>query len=127
MGRAIGFLLVLLVGMALGWVLALGGTLGIPGLPGRVNVPTANVQDNPDNPDNNVTTSTASFRFVLQGDRILYQDEAIDQVRFQALINEAKQQDAVVILQYDATVTGKFVEDLMKILDEAGVKYVGIG
>jgi biopolymer transport protein ExbD len=121
MGRAIGFLLVLLVGIALGWLLALGGTLGIPGLRGRVNVPATNVQDN------NVTTSTSSFRFVLQEDRILYQDEVIDLARFQALINEAKQQDAVVILEYDATVTGKFVEDLMRILDEAGVKYVGIG
>lgn len=122
MGRALRVFFILFVGVVIGWLSAGGNTFGIPGVSTLGQL----LQSGVGSANNTITTSTTTYHFVLKNDRIFYKGEVIGSAQFQSLINEAKQQDVVVVFEYDTTVTGKFVDELTKILDAAGVKYVGI-
>jgi biopolymer transport protein ExbD len=121
-----------LIGFVVGIFVAGSNLLNLPGLP-RFNlpepdIPGVDISIEPESDASSENADTVSeFHFVLRDDQIYYNDEPIDEDRFRTLIAEAKEQDAIIEIEYDeATVTGSFVDELQEILRAEGVQYTGI-
>lgn len=122
---------ILLLVLAAGVILGQNFSFNMPGLPGDAGDGDLEVQtevaDDPAPEAAATNQASDDFLLLLQEDRIYYKGEPIDLEALDPIIAAAKEQDAIIEVEYDPdTVTGLFVEQLLDLLRTAEVKHIGI-